>query len=91
MKSSIDALLGADGFAELVDTFTNSDIPITELHLAGNQLTCNQIIYLIHQMRVPYRQSNPDFMNCVFPKLHLLDLNGAPSSSCSRHRQFVGE
>ena len=53
MASSVDASLGNEGFAELINTFTNSDIPITELHLAGNQLTCNQIIFLIHQVRVP--------------------------------------
>lgn len=91
MASSVDASLGNEGFAELINTFTNSDIPITELHLAGNQLTCNQIIFLIHQVRVPYRQSNPDFHNSVFPQLRLLDLNGARPSSHSRGRQFVGE
>ena len=61
---------------QLINSFTDAEIPIEEVHLEGNQLTFNQIIFLIHQMRIPYRRSFPiEQRHHLFPHLRVLNLN----------------
>ena len=59
------------------------DIPIKELHLAGNQITSNQILYLFSLLHIDVTTSyynqpssalrSPQF---ILPSLHILDFNG---------------
>ena len=59
------------------------DIPIKELHLAGNQITSNQILYLFSLLHIDVTRSyynqpssalrSPQF---ILPSLQILDFNG---------------
>ena len=62
----------------LVSVFMNNKtIPLHELHLAGNSLGVNQIIYLINQLHLDsIRKSLSTDEDFIFPYLRVLDLNG---------------
>ncbi len=64
----------------LVNIFMNNkEIPLHELHLAGNALGSNQIIYLINQLHLDSLRkslSTQDDDVFIFPYLRILDLNG---------------
>ena len=61
------------------------------MHLEGNQLTCNQVIFLIHQMRIPYRRSFPiEQRHHLFPHLRVLNLNSGRERVACRVDNLLG-
>ena len=76
----IDCLLGSNGFMQLVNAFLNiKTIPLRELHLPGNNITANQMSYLINQLHlnlIRHSHSSQQSSPFIFPSLKVLNLNG---------------
>ena len=73
-------MIGSSGFMQLVNAFINNkSIPLHDLHLAGNNITANQISYLINQLKldsIRHSHSSQTSSPFIFPFLTVLNLNG---------------
>ena len=69
-----DCVIGDDGWRLLISTFLdNTNIVLKELHLAGNNIGCEQINYLMNQLNVEETSASNHF---IFQSLRILNLNG---------------
>ena len=74
MIFTTDCVIGDDGWRLLISTFLdNTNIVLKELHLAGNNIGCEQINYLISQLNVEETSASNHF---IFQSLRILNLNG---------------
>ena len=73
-------MISSNGFMQLVNAFINNKaISLQELHLAGNNITANQISYLINQLKldsIRHTHSKQTSSPFIFPSLKVLNLNG---------------